>query len=45
MCADSPVDVDVDSIFKRKEETLGVVMEILASLIVITEEKTLIHDT
>ena len=40
MYADSPVDVDVDSIFKRKSTTDGVVMEILHPLIVITEEKT-----
>jgi len=40
MRADSPVDVDVDSIFKMKGETDGVVMEILLPLIVVTEEKT-----
>lgn len=34
------MDVDVDSIFERKEETDGVVVEILLLLIVITEEKT-----
>lgn len=39
MFADSPVDVDVDSIFERKWETDGVVMEILNPLIVITAEK------
>lgn len=35
----SPVDVHVDSIFERKGEADGVVMEIFPPLIVITEEK------
>lgn len=40
MFANSPVDVDVDSIFEMKRETDGVVMEVLLPLIVITEDKT-----
>lgn len=35
----SPVDVHIDSIFKRKGEADGVVMEIFPPLIVITAEK------
>lgn len=35
----SPVEVNVDSILKRKQETEGVVMEIFLFLIVITERK------
>lgn len=42
MYADSPMNVDVDSIFERKRETDGVVMEILLPLIVITDEKILL---
>lgn len=47
MYADSPMDVDVDTIFERKRETDGVVKEILLPLVVITEEKTfkLIYNT
>lgn len=35
----SPVDVHIDSIFERKGEADGVVMEIFPPLIVITAEK------
>lgn len=43
--ADSPVDVDVDSILETQWQTDGVVMEILRHLKVITAEKMdLMHD-
>lgn len=43
--ADSPVDVDVDSILETQWQTDGVVMEILRHLKVITaEKKDLMHD-
>lgn len=39
MHGDSPVNVNVDSIFERKEEADRVVIEIIFLLVVITEEK------
>lgn len=38
-CDDSPMDVDVDFVLKRKKEADGVVGEIPIVLVVITEEK------